>query len=158
MRKDHDRGDKGGGRRRTEATNKLLCKKSAKELVHLNGKIRSPQPKTSSFHVLVSQRFYRTRLCSERFWRELIISFKSREPAASKTNRPENGHFDVLMTFSFLLPTQTKLPFTRENALKSKNKQVCGNALALYGSYQLCSWVPGRLSSIDSKVSVTISQ
>lgn len=111
MRKDHDRGDKGGGRRRTEATNKLLCKKSAKELVHLNGKIRSPQPKTSSFHVLVSYRFYRTRLCSERFWREFIISFKSRKPAASKTHRPENGHFDVLMTFSFLLPTYTKESF-----------------------------------------------
>lgn len=50
MRKDHDRGNKGGGGggRKTETTNEFLsvkfdnCKKSAKELVYLNGKIRSP--------------------------------------------------------------------------------------------------------------------
>ena len=29
----------------------------------------------------------------------------------SKTHRPENGHFDVLMTFVFLLPTYTKQSF-----------------------------------------------
>ena len=60
MKKDHDRGNKGGGRRKTETTNEFLsvkfdnCKKSAKELVYLNGKIRNPQPKASTFHVLVS--------------------------------------------------------------------------------------------------------
>ena len=50
MRKDHDRGNKGGGggERKTETSNEFLsvkfdnyCKKSAKELVYLNGKIRS---------------------------------------------------------------------------------------------------------------------
>lgn len=50
MRKDHDRGNKSwGGGRKTETSNEFLsvkfdnyCKKSAKELVYLNGKIRSP--------------------------------------------------------------------------------------------------------------------
>ena len=52
MRKDHDRGNKGGGgggERKTGTSNEFLsvkfdnyCKKSAKELVYLNGKIRSP--------------------------------------------------------------------------------------------------------------------
>lgn len=48
MKKDHDRGNKGGGRRKTETTYEFLsvkfdnCKKSAKELVSFEWKDQEP--------------------------------------------------------------------------------------------------------------------
>ena len=119
------------GGRKTETTNEFLsvkfdnCKKSAKELVYLNGKIRSPHDnlkQAASMYSFRSDFTIRTRLCSERFWCQFIISFKSREPAVNKTHTPENGHFDVLMTFSFLLTTYTKHSFHLRGKMCSSRK------------------------------------
>ena len=44
--------------------------------------------------------FLQTCLFSERFWREFGISVNSHKPV-SKTYKPNNGIFDILMTFIF---------------------------------------------------------